>query len=114
MFRGSTTLAFALSLPSNGKVVGLDISDTQIDRKYWKAAGVEHKVDLMIGDATKPMQKLLENGEAGTFDLVFVDADTSNYPIYYEKGLGLLRVGRQPEAYRDEDTKVMCALNEIE
>ena len=63
VFRGSTTLALALSLPSNGKVVGLDISDeyTEIGRKYWKAAGVEHKVDLMIGKATESIETVLEN-----------------------------------------------------
>ena len=129
VFRGSTTLALALGLPNDGKVVGLDISEeyTHIGRKYWIAAGVEHKVDLMIGDATKSMETLLCKGEAGTFDLVFIDADKSNYMVYYEIGLQLLRPGGivaidntlwhgkvlQPEEDRDGDTKAICAINEF-
>ena len=37
--------------------------------------------------------KTLEEFQAGSFDLMFVDADKVNYPEYYRKGNTLLKQG---------------------
>ncbi len=96
VFRGSTTLAFVEALPADGKVVGFDISDEFVadGRAAWKAAGLDHKVDLRIGDARKTAEELLAApGEAESYDLAFIDADKTGYDVYYELSLKLLKKG---------------------
>ena len=37
------------------------------------------------------VESLLDEGEAGTYDLVYIDADKGNYDTYYELALKLVR-----------------------
>ena len=39
------------------------------------------------------IERLLKNGEAGSIDLAFIDADKTGYDAYYEGSLKLLRSG---------------------
>ena len=86
-------MCVAQSLPEDGKLIACDISETwtSIGQKYWKEAGVEHKIDLRIAPAKETLKSLLD--ESGTFDFAFIDADKVNYQIYYGIGLQLLRSG---------------------
>lgn len=95
VFRGSTTLALALALPEDARIVGLDVSDdyATLGKAAWKECGVEHKIDFRVGPAVDSMDALIAAGEAGTFDLVFIDADKTGYDSYYERSLVLLRQG---------------------
>jgi len=95
VFTGYSTLCTALALPDDGKIVACDISEewTGIARRYWKEAGVEHKIDLRLGHALRTLDKLIQEGKAGRFDFVFIDADKENYPGYLERSLTLVRKG---------------------
>ena len=95
VFTGYSSLATALALPVDGRIVACDVSEewTAIARRYWEQGGVAHKIDLRIAPATSTLDTLLGQGQAGTFDLAFIDADKTNYLAYYERTLQLLRPG---------------------
>ncbi|MBI4747646.1 MAG: class I SAM-dependent methyltransferase [Acidobacteria bacterium] len=95
VFTGYSSLSVALALPPDGKIVACDVSEdwTNVARRYWKEAGVEHKIDLHLAPAVETLSQLLADGEAGTFDFAFLDADKDNYDTYYELLLPLLRPG---------------------
>lgn len=95
VFTGYSSLATALALPADGRIVACDVSEewTGIARRYWEKGGVAHKIDLRIAPATSTLDALLQQGQAGTFDLAFIDADKTNYLAYYERTLQLLRPG---------------------
>jgi len=95
VFTGYSSLAVALALPADGRIVACDVSEafTAIARRYWKEAGVEGMIDLRLAPALKTLDGLLGAGEGGSFDFAFVDADKANYPAYVERSLALLRQG---------------------
>ncbi|SRR5579883_1105860 len=95
VFTGYSSLAVALALPPDGKVIACDVSEeyTAIARRYWQQAGVADKVDLRLAPALETLDALLAAGQANTFDFAFIDADKSNYDGYYERSLQLVRSG---------------------
>lgn len=94
-FIGYGTLWMARAVGPGGRIVACDIEPKfpAIGRPYWEKAGVADRIDLRIGPALATLDALLAEGKAGGFDVVFIDADKSNYPNYMERGLKLLRVG---------------------
>jgi caffeoyl-CoA O-methyltransferase len=95
VFTGYSSLALALALPEDGRIVACDVSErwTAVARRYWAAAGVSHRIELRLATALETLERLLVSGAAGTFDFVFIDADKENYVGYYERVLELLRPG---------------------
>jgi caffeoyl-CoA O-methyltransferase len=93
VYTGYSSLAVALALPDDGRIVACDVSEeyTSVARRYWQEANVEAKIDLHLRPAIETLDWLLAEGFAGTFDLAFIDADKSNYGAYYERTLELLR-----------------------
>eukprot|EP00026_Physarum_polycephalum_P016801 Phypoly_transcript_17804.p1 GENE.Phypoly_transcript_17804~~Phypoly_transcript_17804.p1 ORF type:complete len:259 (+),score=45.39 Phypoly_transcript_17804:78-779(+) len=96
VFLGATTLAIAQNIPADGKIVALDNLEefTSIGQKYWKQAGVEHKIDLKIRPAVESLKELTDDHKnLNSFDFAFIDADKINYDSYYEYCLKLVRPG---------------------
>jgi predicted O-methyltransferase YrrM len=95
VFTGYSSLATALALPGDGHIIACDVSEewTAVARRYWRRAGVEHKIDLRLAPATGTLDALLAQGLDRTFDFAFIDADKTNYLEYYERTLALLRTG---------------------
>jgi predicted O-methyltransferase YrrM len=95
VFTGYSSLATALALPEDGRLVACDVSEefTAPARRYWKRAGVEHKIELRIGPALETLDRLLADGAAESFDFAFIDADKTSYASYYEQCLSLVRAG---------------------
>jgi len=94
-FTGYSSISIASALPQGGELVCCDDSDewTLMAKKYWQQAGLEDRIDFRLGDAARTLQALVDEGQAGTFDFIFIDADKQNYPLYYELSLNLLRTG---------------------
>jgi predicted O-methyltransferase YrrM len=92
---GYSSTWVALALPPGGKVVACDRNQEYIARarRTWHEAGVESKIELRLGPALETLDALIAEGQAGTFDLVFIDADKENCANYYERSLKLLRTG---------------------
>jgi predicted O-methyltransferase YrrM len=95
VFTGYSSLALALALPDDARIVACDVSEewTSVARRYWAAAGVADKIDLRLAPALETLEGLLAAGEAGSYDFAFLDADKKNYLRYFELALGLVRPG---------------------
>ncbi len=94
-FTGYSSTAMALALPADGQIVCCDVSKewTDVARRAWTDAGVADRVDLRLAPALETLEQLLADGQAGSFDLAFIDADKENYAGYYEAALRLVRPG---------------------
>lgn len=95
VFTGYSSLAVALVLPADGKILACDVSEefTSVARRYWKEAEVAGKIELLLAPATETLDARLQAGEVGSYDLAFIDADKASYTQYYERILKLLRPG---------------------
>jgi predicted O-methyltransferase YrrM len=95
VFTGYSSLAVALALPDEGRIIACDVSEEWTGRAkgYWAEAGQAHKIALKLAPAVETLDGLLSAGEAGRFDMAFIDADKSSYDAYYERLLQLLRPG---------------------
>jgi len=94
-FTGYSSLSVALALPADGRLVCIDLSRewTDVARRYWAQAGVADKIELRLGPALDTLDAMVAEGQAGTFDFAFLDADKDNYPAYGDRILTLLRRG---------------------
>jgi caffeoyl-CoA O-methyltransferase len=83
-FTGYSSICMASALPSDGRIVTLDVNEetTEIARRYATQAGLVDRIDYRVGPAIDTLGEL-----DGPFELVFIDADKEGYVDYYEAAL---------------------------
>ena len=91
MFTGYSTLKMAEALPADGEIHSCELMEKHIvtAKSWFKKSDVNYKISIHKGEADKS----LEEFRAGSFDMMFEDADKTGYPEYYRKGTMLLKKG---------------------
>lgn len=121
MFTGYSALCFAEALPAGGRVMTCEVNEKSaaVARRYFAQTPLATKINICMGPALETMRTLTD-----PFDLIFIDADKTNYLNYYQRALDLLapngvilidnvlwsgEVLKQPPP--DESTAAIQALN---
>jgi len=80
-FTGYATLCLAEGLHPEGEIHTIDVNEELEDfqRKYFNLSDYGKQIHQHIGDASKIIPNLDLK-----FDLVFIDADKPNYPLYFD------------------------------
>ncbi|NLN33141.1 MAG: methyltransferase domain-containing protein [Flavobacteriaceae bacterium] len=123
-FTGYATLCLAEGLTPKGKIITIDRNEElmYLPKKYFAESEYAQQIEFRIGNALDVLDELNEK-----FDLVFIDADKSNYINYYEKVLGKMNPGGviladnvlwygkvlQETKANDKDTKILKEFNEL-
>ena len=119
-FTGYSALSMAAALPSDGRIDTCDNEPTHVDvaKRYIERSSHAAKIAVHLGPALETIERL-----EGEFDLVFIDADKTNYDNYYEAVLprlserGLIAIDNTLWSGRvldppDADSKALAALND--
>ena len=123
-YTGYATLCFAEGLTSDGKIITIDKNEEleTLQNKYFEKSGFRKQITQLVGNAIEIIPTINEK-----FDLVFIDADKSNYINYFHLIIdkmnsggiilsdNVLWSGKVVEALdpKDEDTKVLLAYNKL-
>ena len=123
-YTGYSTLCFAEGLSKDGKIITIDKNEEleTLQNKYFEKSGYRSQIQQMVGDATKIIPTLTQQ-----FDLVFIDADKSNYINYFNLIIdkmkpggiilsdNVLWSGKVVESLnpKDLDTKVLLEYNKL-
>src|SRR5690606_38757824 len=89
-FTGYATLCLAEGLQADGKITTMDRNEelAYLPKKYFEESEFSKQIEMKIGNALEILDELDED-----FDLVFIDADKSNYLNYFEKIIGKMSSG---------------------
>ncbi|MEB2776327.1 O-methyltransferase [Algoriphagus sp. D3-2-R+10] len=80
-YTGYSGICMARGLEKDGKLITLDINDEleTMVRGFFEESGLADQIDYKLGNALEIIPSL-----PGPFDMVFIDADKSNYTNYYD------------------------------
>jgi caffeoyl-CoA O-methyltransferase len=89
-FTGYSALKMAEGLSDDGRLVTCDVDRewTAIAERFWAESPHGHKIELRLGPALETIASL-----GGPFDLVFIDADKTQYGDYWNACMDKVRVG---------------------
>lgn len=123
-YTGYSALCLAEGMRPDGILHTIDINEELVDlqKRYFDASPWKDQIVRHLGDATEIIPSLKEN-----FDLVFIDADKPNYPIYFRQIMEKLRPGGvvlsdnvlwsgkvvEPLQEDDESTKALLEYNKL-
>src|SRR5438105_13915056 len=90
MFTGYSGLMMAEGLPDDGRLITCDVNPKAeaIASRYFAESEHGHKIEIRMGPALDTIKTLTE-----PLDMVFIDADKTNYLNYYEAVMPLVRPG---------------------
>jgi predicted O-methyltransferase YrrM len=91
---GYSATWFARAVGDTGRVTTLELDPraASVAQENWRAAGVADRVDVLVGPAADTLDGLIASG-TDPYDLVFIDADKQNNPVYLDAALALTRPG---------------------
>ncbi len=80
-FTGYSALSMAAALPPDGRLITCELSPerAEVARRHFDASPWSDRIEIRVGPALDSLAEL-----DGPFDLVFIDADKTNYRNYYE------------------------------
>jgi caffeoyl-CoA O-methyltransferase len=82
-FTGYGAISIARGLADDGRLTCLEVSEeyAEIARRNVADAGLADRVEILVGPAADALRSMPEEP---TFDYIFIDADKTGYPEYYE------------------------------
>ncbi|MGF7218160.1 putative O-methyltransferase YrrM [Spirosoma lacussanchae] len=123
-YTGYSALCLAEGLTDDGRLITIDQNEEleAFARSYWQQSPLNDRIDLRIGLAAEVIPTLTD-----TFDLVFIDADKRNLPLYFGLVIDKLRPGGfmladnvlwsgkviEPLKPSDEDTRSVLTFNQM-
>ena len=90
-FTGYSALKMAEMLPVDGSIDTCEIGydHCQTARRFFEKSPYNDSITIHRGEALESINKFSNN----YFDMIFIDADKTNYTSYYKKSLNLVRKG---------------------
>jgi predicted O-methyltransferase YrrM len=91
---GYSTIWLARALPRGGRLITLEREPkhAEVARANLKRAGLAKKVEIRLGAAVDSLAQMHAEG-VKPFDLIFIDADKPNNPVYLDWALKLAKRG---------------------
>ena len=92
-YSGYSSMAMASGLPADGKIITCDIDPvaTEVARRHMDGSPWGDKIEIRLAPALETVAALAREG--AHFDLVFIDADKTNYSNYFDAVLPLVPPG---------------------
>ena len=92
-FTGLSTLSMSLALSDKGSIIALDknLETNKIALDFFNKANQGKKIKTIVKQALDSLNDIKK--ENILFDIVFIDADKTNYTNYYESVIQLIKKG---------------------
>jgi len=121
-YTGYSAICLAQGIPEGGLLTSIDVNEetSELAQRYIDQSHVKEKIKLVLGEAKDVIPGMVQ-----PLDLVFIDADKRNYPLYYDLVIDKVAPGgfilidnvlwsgkvTMPESAMDKDTLIIHGLN---